>query len=115
MPLEHAVSELVGQPFIFELREVMRTGLNCASTGMPAQLEIDHQLQTSYDDYEYRALKNESGEVYCMLHTATDVTEKDLGEEAVAHEQEHLHNIANEQALNEELIAANEELRQTQE
>ncbi len=122
LPLEQAVPELVGQPFIGQMREVIKTGETFTASSTPAQLEIDGKLQTSYYDYEYRALKNENGQVYCMLHTAADVTEKVLGEHAIAHEQEHLRNIANEQALNEELTAANEELgavneelRQTQE
>ncbi|WP_342644430.1 PAS domain-containing protein [Mucilaginibacter sp. CSA2-8R] len=110
LPLEVAVPELVGQPFINQMRNVISTGQNFAGSSIPAQLSNNKQLQTSYYDYEYRALKNESGQVYCLLHTATDVTDKVLGEQAISHEQEHLLNIANEQALNEELAAANEEL-----
>ncbi len=110
MPIELAVPELVGQPFIQQMRDVITTGHNFLGQNVPAQLQIDGRLQTRYYNYEYRALKNANGQIYAMLHTATDVTEKVLGEQAIAHEQQHLLNIANEQALNEELAAANEEL-----
>jgi PAS domain S-box-containing protein len=109
-PLELAVPELVGQPYIDQMRNVIRSGQNFSGSSVPSQITIDGQQHTHYYDHEYQPLINENGEVYCMLHTATDVTEKFFGEQATAHEQEHLLHIANEQALNEEMTAANEQL-----
>ena len=108
--LEDAVPELKGQPFIGLLQAVWRTGITEAGTGIPAATMINGSLSTRYYDFEYRALRNDAGEVYCVLHTASDVTERILGQEAIEHDQQQQEIIANEQALNEELASANEEL-----
>lgn len=108
--LEDAVPELKGQPFIGMLRNVLLTGISDAGTGIAAELFVEGQLQTFYYDYEYTAIKNEAGETYCILHTASDVTERELNKHALelAREQEQALKI--EQLLNEKLAAANEEL-----
>jgi len=77
-PLEEAVPELKGQPFGQMLRAVLSTGITNSGSAIPAELLIDGKLQTSYYDYEYRAIKNNNGETYAILHTASDVTEREL-------------------------------------
>src|ERR1700748_2310012 len=67
---EEAVPELIDQPFFGLLREVWRTGVTYTATDMPARLRVGGELQWFYYDFEYRAIKNERGEVYCILHTA---------------------------------------------
>ncbi|RYY34736.1 MAG: PAS domain S-box protein [Sphingobacteriaceae bacterium] len=110
LPLETVVPELAGQPFLEQMRTVLATGETYKGVNMPAVLKIDGEMRTRYYDYEYRAIRNAAGEIYCMLHTAADVTERVLGQEAIEHEQKHLKNLQREQELNEELAAANEEL-----
>ncbi|MCD8739008.1 PAS domain-containing protein [Mucilaginibacter roseus] len=110
LPLEIAVPELVGQPFIEQMRGTFQTGKIFSGKSVPAVLENNGRLQTSYYDYEYRPLKNADGRIYCMIHTASDVTDAVSGRKAVEKEQQHLNDLENEQALNEELAAANEEL-----
>jgi PAS domain S-box-containing protein len=110
LPLEVGVPELRNQPFIGMLKEVLRTGITSAGESVAAELLIDNKLQTSYYDYEYRAIKNSGGETYCILHTAADVTARVLGQAAIARAQLQKEELENEQALNEELAAANEEL-----
>ncbi|GAB2683702.1 hypothetical protein GCM10027037_00860 [Mucilaginibacter koreensis] len=110
LPLQIAVPELVGQPFLEQMRDTFRTGQTFSGINIPAVLEINGKLQTSYYDYEYRPIKDSDGHVYCMLHTASDVTDAVLGRKAIEQEQQHLYNLENEQALNEELASANEEL-----
>lgn len=115
-PLEEALPELKGQPFIGMLQNVLHTGVTIEGSDTPAELEVDGKLQTFYFDFSYRAVKNNIGETICILHTATDVTERffsrqreqDLNEELVAINEEL-------SAANEELTATNEELRQSQE
>lgn len=83
MPLAQAVPELKDQPFISLLQNVLKTGIDNVGDGIAAELVVNGKLQTSYFDYEYRAIKNDAGEPYCILHTATDVTEKILNRQAL--------------------------------
>ncbi|AMP98466.1 Two-component sensor histidine kinase [Pedobacter cryoconitis] len=110
MPLAQAVPELQGQPFIDLLRTVLKTGVTNIGKGVPAVLESDGVLKTTYYDYEYKAVKNDRGESYCILHHATDVTERILGLKAMENEKQLIVNLENEQVLNEELTAANEKV-----
>ncbi|TDO22559.1 ATP-binding protein [Pedobacter duraquae] len=108
-PLEQAVPELKGQPFIGMLQEVLATGVTNSGLAIPAELFIDGRLQTFYYDYEYRAVKNEQGP-YCILHTATDVTELVVNRQALELAKEREIQLEREQFLNEQLAASNEEL-----
>ncbi|WP_134203487.1 PAS domain-containing sensor histidine kinase [Pedobacter suwonensis] len=82
-PLEHAVPELKGQPFIHMLKNVMLTGVTDQGSAIPAETMRDGRLQTAYYSYEYRAIKDESGIPYCILHTASDVTDMVKAENAI--------------------------------
>ena len=117
--LEDALPELKGQPFIELFARVWREGITISGTDTPAGLEVDGKLQTFYFDYEYRAVKNEAGETYCILHTASDVTIRYLSQlaarEGEVRERKLIEELeaSNEElaAMNEELTAVNEELR----
>lgn len=109
-PLSQALPEISNQPFVMMLQQVWNTGINDVGKGIPADLFVDGKLQRFYFDYEYLAIKNELGEVYAILHTATDVTEKTLNREALALAIEKELMLKREKALNEELAATNEEL-----
>lgn len=74
-PLEDAVPELKGQPFINMLKNVLLTGITDKGDAIPAETLRDGRLQTAYYAYEYRAIKDETGMPYCVLHTASDVTD----------------------------------------
>src|SRR6202012_137639 len=115
-PLEEALPELEGQPFIGLFQKVWREGITINGKDTAAELEVDGKLQTFYFDFEYRAVKNQKGETYCILHTATDVTERFLSQQREQQLVEELR-AGNEELLsaNEELNAANEELNQSQE
>ena len=110
LPLTVAVPELAGQGFIDQLRSVLTTGVPVVGVGVPAQLLINGLPQVKYYDYEYKALKNSNGEIYCLLHTASDVTDRVLGHEAIEKERQQRLTLEKEQAMNEELAVANEEL-----
>lgn len=114
--LEDALPELKGQPFIDLFKKVWNEGITVSGSDSPANLEINGELKTFYFDYEYRAVKNEQGEVYAILHTAFDVTERHLGKQREQDLSEELR-AANEElsAANEELNASNEELIESQE
>jgi len=111
-----AVPELIGQPFFELLKNVWRTGNTYEAKDTAAQLLVNGELQWFYYDFIYRALKNESGEVYCILHTATDVSELHNNRLLVMEGKAREQNLTEElTATNEELAAANEELLQSQE
>jgi PAS domain S-box-containing protein len=114
LPLEMALPELKGQPFVEMFRRVWLEGITISGTDTAADLVINGQLETFYFDFEYRAIKDARGKTLCVLHTAIDVTERVLNREALEEAKIKEDALYREQALNEELTAANEELQQTQ-
>jgi PAS domain S-box-containing protein len=108
--LSDALPEIANQPFLKMLQQVWRSGVDDVGEAIPAELLVNDKLQLFYFDYAYRAITNNEGEVYAILHTATDVTEKvnNLQELERAKEREGL--LEHEKALSEGLAAANEEL-----
>ncbi|RZM29106.1 MAG: PAS domain S-box protein [Pedobacter sp.] len=113
--LEEALPELKGQPFIDLFKRVWNEGLTISGTDTAADLEVDGEIHTFYFDFEYRAIKDANEKILCILHTAVDVTDRVLGEKAIALAHENEMALEKEQALNEELAAANEELSATNE
>ena len=113
--LADALPELIGQPFIDLFKKVWNEGITISGTDTPAHLEINGTLHTFYFDFEYRAMKDRAGKTYCILHTATNVTERFLNTEKVQSLTEELR-ASNEElrAANEELNASNEELSESQ-
>jgi PAS domain S-box-containing protein len=107
--LEDALPELKGQPFIDLFKQVWNEGITVSGTDTPADLIVDGELQTFYFDYEYRAIKNEQGKTYAILHTAIDVTER---YHSRFREQKLVEELT---AINEELTASNEEVRASNE
>lgn len=115
LTLGDALPEISNQPFVKMLQEVWDTGIDNIGEAIAADLIIDGILQRFYFDYEYRAIKDHYGEVYAIMHTANDVTEKVLNKELVDLAMAKETMLKREQSLNEELSAANEELFATNE
>lgn len=113
--LEEALPELKGQPFIDMFRKVWLEGLVISGKDTAADLVIDDKLQTFYFDFEYRAIKNDAGKTICILHTAIDVSERVLRQQAMEQALEREEALQREQTLNEELAATVEELATTNE
>lgn len=113
--LEDALPELKGQPFIEMFRKVWLEGLVISGKDTAADLMVDGKLQTFYFDFEYRAIKNDAGKTICILHTAIDVSERVLRQQAVERALEREEALQREQTLNEELAATVEELATTNE
>lgn len=102
---EEALPEMEGQPFTGLLKNVWATGKTYEAHDTPATLEINGEMVTSYFDFIYKPILNKEGEVYCILHTATDVTERVKARELVREKEER------EQQINKQLAAANQEYR----
>lgn len=113
--LEMALPELKGQPFIDMFKRVWNEGITLSGRDTPADLEVDGETKTYYFDFEYRAIKDENLKTICILHTATDVTERVLKQRLIEKAYQNKLALEREQALNEELAATNEELQQAQE
>jgi PAS domain S-box-containing protein len=115
LPLAEALPELEGQPFIDMFSRVWHEGITISGENTMAALEIDGKLQEFYFDFEYRPIFDAVGKVYCILHTATDVTERTLSQIKQQNLAEELSSINEElYSANEELTASNEELTQSQ-
>ncbi|RYE32368.1 MAG: hypothetical protein EOP42_09515 [Sphingobacteriaceae bacterium] len=114
--LEDALPELKGQPFITMLGRVWREGITISGTDTPADIRVDGKLQTFYFDFEYKAVKNESGKTICILHTSTNITTRFISKQREKKLMDELAAINEElQAKNEELAAMNEEFATTNE
>ncbi len=113
--LEEAIPELEGQPFIDILRNVWRTGISYGATEAAASFMVDGKMQTSYFDFEYKAVKRENGEMLAILNTAKDVTDRVKNRDLLKLTEEQQQALEREQELNEKLATANEELTATNE
>ncbi len=69
-----AIPEVANQPFLGLLQNVYDTGIAYYTPEGPATLEVDGRLQEFWFTYAYVPLKKESGQVYGIIHTATDIT-----------------------------------------
>ena len=65
------------------LQKVLASGTDDVGRAIPADIQIEGRIQTFYFDYEYLAVKDESGQPYCILHTAEDVTERELSRQVL--------------------------------
>ncbi|MDQ7949050.1 MAG: PAS domain S-box protein [Pedobacter sp.] len=108
--LADALPELQGQPFIEMFAKVWREGITISGKDTPADLSVDGKVSTFYFDFEYRAVKDESGTVIGILHSATDITERFLNKQKLEDAELNKELLMREQSLNEELAASNEEL-----
>ncbi|MGY3213659.1 PAS domain-containing protein [Mucilaginibacter sp. HD30] len=116
---EEAIPEIKGQPFTGMLRKVWNSGETITATATPATLIIDGEAKTSYFDFEYRALLNNAGKTYAILHTATDVTGRVQALDQITEKQQREEQLIAElsnsgykmSAVNKELLAANTELQ----
>jgi len=108
---EDALPEMKGQPFTQHLKNVWLTGEVYEGRNTAATVEINGTIVTSIFDFTYKPIKNNVGEVYCILHTATDVTERQNAWKIVQDREDQL-KIASEglTSLNEELQSSNEDI-----
>lgn len=70
-----ALPELEGQPFFQLLQDVYTSGIAYEATEDRVDLLANGNMQTFYFNFIYKPLKDEKGNVWGILNTATDVTE----------------------------------------
>lgn len=81
MPLLEALPEIKDQAFPEILKEVYETGVSYSAKASKASFNVGGVFQTFYFDIWYKPLFNASNEVYAVLTTAVDVTEKIVAEQ----------------------------------
>lgn len=104
---EDAIPEMLGQPFTQLLKDVWINQKEFNAVDTPATLEINGKMVTSYFDFTYKPIFNEKGKIFCILHTASDVTERFSARELV-HNKE-----IREKEISEELKIANRDFQIT--
>ena len=92
-PLVEAVPELRGQEFPKILDEIYKSGKTYTATSMPASLEVNGVLSQYYFDFTYKPLRNEKGDIYAIMDTAIDVTDKVLAQKALESSEEKLRSV----------------------
>jgi len=75
-PMEEAIPELKGQPFIDILKEVYRTGIPYHADQQEALLPVNGKMERLWFNFTYKPLMNAKGKVYAILHAAMDVTKQ---------------------------------------
>jgi PAS domain S-box-containing protein len=109
-PLEEVVPELKGKPFVNIIKNVWHSGITYEAHDSPALLKTGDQLHTFYFDFVYRAILDDEGKTTCILHTATDVTERNINRLALQQAKEQEEDLFKEKNINEELAAINKRL-----
>lgn len=103
--------ELDDQPFFSILKNVWDSGQTFTAKNYPAVLLTENGPQKFYFDFEYKAMLDEEGRTEYILHTASEVTERQnavhLVEEKSKSEQKLIDDLS---ALNEEYLTTNEDL-----
>ncbi|WP_294308740.1 PAS domain-containing protein [uncultured Chryseobacterium sp.] len=102
---ENALPEIKGQPFADLLKQVWESKEIYEANEMPATLDIHGEPITSYFNFTFKPILNKEGDIYCILHTAKDVTELIRTRDAVLEKER------KEEEIKKELRASNEGLR----
>jgi signal transduction histidine kinase len=89
-PLEEAVPELKGQPFLHYLENVFATGIPYTGVEEEAWLKVDGKLQSFYFNFTYKALRDNDGKVYGIHHMSVDVTGQVLARKELEERKEEL-------------------------
>lgn len=90
-------TELKDEFFIHILKRKWQMGMVHEIKDAIVKLDINGHAEINYFDFIYQPLKNSKSQVYCILHTVTDVTER----------------FTTQQFAQDELLAKNEELTAT--
>ncbi len=77
-PIEEALPELKGQPYIPILKNVFKTGTTFVGDTAHVKLEFEGNLKDSYFDFIYEPLKNDEGETISIIVIANEVTDRIL-------------------------------------
>ncbi|WP_116788166.1 PAS domain-containing sensor histidine kinase [Flavobacterium psychrotrophum] len=97
--LADAVPELEGQPFLQILDNVFTTGEIYTVTDEPAYLAVDGVLDTYYFDFTYKPLFNRQGEVYAIMNTAVNVTDRVVSKRRLLESEARFRNVTEQSPM----------------
>jgi len=109
-PLEAALPELKGQPFLGLFRRAWLEGETITGTATPSELNVGGITGTYFFDFEYRPVKNENGKIIAVINCAIDVTERVHKANLMDHLEETRSNLEKVQRLNQQLEETRNEL-----
>jgi hypothetical protein len=110
LALENVLPELKESKVIAILKDVWQTGITFEGKDISTVVNKSGKLQTHFFDFSYKPLKNDKGEVYCILHTVNDVTERNINRIALQNAKKNETDLIKELAVNEELTATKKSL-----
>lgn len=83
LPVMQALPELEGQPFLTLMEGVYDTGIPHFGIGTLARLVRNGILEDAYFDFVYTPIRNAEGKVTGIMTLATEVTKRELANQAV--------------------------------
>ena len=92
-PLHEALPELVGQPFIDILKNILVTGQAYSSKSAAVEIEVGGVMGTYYFDFTYKPIFNSEGEVYGIINMSIDVTSQVLAKKALEESEAKLRSV----------------------
>ncbi|KKX47154.1 MULTISPECIES: PAS domain-containing sensor histidine kinase [Sphingobacterium] len=80
----------VNEGFCSILKNVWKTGITYNATEVAATIVVGDRKIKRYFDFEYKAILDDKGQTYAILHTASDVTERKLANNRMERQREEL-------------------------
>ena len=93
MTLKEVLPEMESQPFFEMLDKVYATGESLAMKATPVKYVTNGELTQYYYDFWYKPMLNSDGEVFGILSTAVDVTEKIVAQQRIEQSQRKLRSV----------------------
>lgn len=91
--IKEILPEMKGQPFFELLDKVYATGESLSMKGAPVKYWTNGELVQYYYDFWYKPMLNSDGEVFGILSTAVDVTEKIVAQQRIEQSQRKLRSV----------------------
>lgn len=85
------------------LKEVWATGISSKAADVPVELNVNGVIRTFYFNFCCQAVKNETDNIYCIVHTATEVRTDELGKAMLKEGESQRDALLSEQMTAEEL------------
>lgn len=86
----HCFPNFQREGFSSILKNVWKTGITYRATEVPAHIVSGDSKTKRYFDFEYKAMVDENGQSYAILHTASDVTDRKLNHNHIERQNEQL-------------------------
>jgi len=92
-PLHEALPELVGQPFLHILDQILETGVAYSSKNAAVDIEVDGKINTYYFNFTYKPIFDNTGKIYGIVNMSIDVTAQVLAQKALEESESKLKTV----------------------